>query len=116
MDISVYPSLSAYSVEQLLGALVSRSIEYNMKMYNDIIRDPSYVHEEGVPTRDKLVSDVVDHITDTLPSLLTEQADLDVLTDEDRKRTPFEQLLIACTRRLIERNPAMTTIRFQLSK
>lgn len=104
---------SSYALSDIFLALALNAIEDTNAMMTDLVKDPTYLKTDGIPTKQHMINVAVTFVTESYPIQLEEVEDF--LTTEDRLpegANPFEWIMREVIKQLYAERPDMLTIEF----
>ena len=114
IDISAARKIrGSYALSDIFLALALKAIEDTSAMMTDMVKDPTYLETDGIPTKQRMIDAAVTFVTETYP-IQVEDAE-DFLTTEDRipeGANPFEWIMREIVKQLYAERPDMLTIEF----
>jgi hypothetical protein len=66
-----------YSTEVIIGALALHGVINATDMLSDMIQDPAYVREYGLPTQTRVVGEAESFVLHTLPDMIMDNEEFD---------------------------------------
>lgn len=104
---------SSYALSDIFLALALNAIEDTSTMMTDLVKDPTYLTTDGIPTKQRMIDAAVTFITETYPIQIEDAEDF--LTTEDRipeGANPFEWIMREIIKQLYAERPELLTIEF----
>lgn len=104
---------SSYALSDIFLALALNAIEDTSAMMTDLVKDPTYLVTDGIPTKQHMINAAVTFVTETYPIQLEDVEDF--LMTEDRLpegANPFEWVMREIIKQLYAERPDMLTIEF----
>ena len=104
---------SSYALSDIFLALALNAIGDTSAMMTDLVKDPTYLATDGIPTKQHMINAAVAFVTETYPIQIADVEDF--LTTEDRLpegANPFEWVMREIIKQLYAERPDMLTIEF----
>lgn len=114
-DLQRMRNLSANSIDNLVGALCMIGLNHVTDMVSDMLHDPDYVKTNGMPSKDSMANQAIDHIKFVFPdmALYNDLFDDDIDTAPKDGVTAFERYVAAMVQQIVKQAPLLVKLDYQ---
>lgn len=101
-----------YTASVLLGALCVSQLEVATDMAADLLADPEYIKQHGMPTRDTIVQCAYNQLVYVLPDMInaSEALDVDVHAAAEAGESLLETLARLVLKQLVQQQPSLSRL------
>ena len=112
-ELAQMAELARNDLNVLVGALCMAGMGVVTDMTSDMLCDPDYVREEGIPSMAKMIEMAIDQVIVVFPEMTADNGELDEEPTKRENESPFEMLVRGFMKQILKQRPDLAKLEFQ---